>query len=102
MGENIIERVARVLCERRGLDPDFNYDPKALTGRGMIRWMDFADDARAAIAALREPSDAMIEAGERTGSSCCGSDLSGPEIERLIWTSMIDTALTEGTNHDQG
>lgn len=54
------------------------------------RWYDCRPAARAAIEAMREPTKAMIEAGEwRSDGECAVSD---------AWEEMIDTAL-EDTHH---
>lgn len=75
MGNEIVERAAKAMvekCEGTPLEQLTEYD------RDIMR-----NAARAAIAALREPSDAMIEAGEM----CDAAD---------VWRSMIDAILTEG------
>lgn len=52
-----------------------------------------ARNARAAIEALREPSDAMAEAGfQETGDPCW------PENVKRAWRAMIDAALSEATS----
>lgn len=64
----MVERVARVLSERHSVD----------LAMGAIVWEDMA---RAAIEAMREPTEAM----ERKGDE---SDLS-----IFVWQAMIDEAL---------
>jgi hypothetical protein len=80
---DMIERVARALTIYDGSDPD---------GRTSIadrpkRWMLMIEDARAAIAAMREPTEAMLSAAEEYR----------PPIHRLTWAgpwrAMIDAAL---------
>ena len=95
MGENIVERVARIIADQvgDGFDNAHRNKPHWVETRGESggrfrdvnepRQNDYLDAARAAIAALREPSDAMIEAGEM----CDAAD---------VWRSMIDAILNEG------
>lgn len=80
--ESMVERVARALCVRAGHDPDeIQY-----RGTEEIRsgWEAYADDVRAAIRALREPSEAMVSSGmaeiDHDGAGDC-------------WRAMIDAAL---------
>lgn len=110
MGENIIERVARAVdpmafrawqgmydhCIRQGDDEATARKYADMSERPRIDAAKAA--ARAAIAALREPSDAMIEAGNQ--SRPYKDDEGDDDLIRLntegTWQSMIDTALTEG------
>lgn len=86
----IVERVARVLCQRNGYDPD-SIEPGDLPrvdGRlkngdpGHFLWREFVAPARAAIEAMREPTDGMLEA--RFGNDALG-----------CWQDMIDAALAK-------
>ncbi len=82
----MVERVARALCRHYGVDPD------EVHGSPIIdRWWEaYCDDARAAIAAMREPTEVMIAEGD---------DVSPTEIyphekaSRLRYQAMIDAAL---------
>lgn len=56
----MVEKVVRVLCVADSYDPDFDYDPKRFLGKFEPRWMLFAGRARAAIEAMREPNEAMV------------------------------------------
>ena len=68
----LVERVARALCEDCGLDWE------TATQEGWER------QARAAIAAMREPTEAMLEAGRSTP----------PRTRCLeVYRAMIDEAL---------
>ena len=80
MTDSMIERVARALCRHEGLPENTRLD-----GRPM--WADFVPEARAAIAAMREPTKAMIAAGLRYDI------LSGAD---RMWPDMIDAALDAG------
>jgi hypothetical protein len=76
----MIERVAKILAERNksACNPD---------------WTAWVDDARAIIVAMREPTEAMVEAGELTLTEPI--DAQGLPIEcdeAAIWKAMIDAA----------
>ena len=78
MSNNMIERVARVLCkENRGQD---------------IYWETWIGDAVLCIKAMREPTPAMIKAGFESISASC--DINPAEL-RIAWQVMIDSILSE-------
>jgi hypothetical protein len=55
----MIEKAARVLCWKNGMDPD-----TSLGGDGEnFLWMEYVDEVRAVIECLEWPSDAMVEIG---------------------------------------
>ena len=74
MVESMVERVARVLQERK-------------YGKGCPVWEEDLAEARAAVAAMRELTDAMVDAA--SGAGLCPSDVSD------IYIDMIDAALNE-------
>ena len=82
----MVERVARALCDR---DPDGTQGGPMSSGiwldEGEANWTAFTDKARAAIAAMREPTAAMLEAagGER------------PRETAYAWQAMLDAALKD-------
>ena len=82
----MVDRVAQALCETGNVE-DFKcvcphpVDGWCLGGRLQAQ-------ARIAIAAMREPTEAMEDAGQ-------GEDLSGTESVDLIYRAMIDAALAE-------
>lgn len=81
----MLEHVARAICIRRGGDPDTeityqNGSPSVLL------WQDYEDDARAAIEAMRTPTDEMLDAINAHAGSIA------PEY---AWESGIDAALSE-------
>ena len=81
MGEAVtemVERVARAICCADRNQPD---------GSCELAWVGFVDDARAAIAAMREPNDEMMEAGEHVLLE--RSD----RAPAPVWEVMIDAAL---------
>jgi hypothetical protein len=113
MGENIVERLARELLVSRGaavVASDEHWPEQAKRYRDLCEiYPDYADahslindafrDAKIAVkatlAALREPSDAMIEAGLDYGTIEDGADLSNV-FTQMIDRLLSDTALTEG------
>ena len=73
MGEDMVERVADALCDEC---------LKTFGAHEMLG--DLCDKlARAAIQALRVPTDAMLEAGPGE-----------PYMDRDVWARMIDAALS--------
>jgi hypothetical protein len=96
MAETMIERVAKALCAQ-AVANDRDDGGKL----GLVEWdlceeggrMDYRSEARAAIAAMRKPTDAMVEAGQATecehGEMNCGA--------AAAWQAMIDAALAEQT-----
>ena len=92
---NMIERVARAICRKRG------FNPEELTQVHAIKyWCLFIPDARAVFEVMRDPTDAMIEA-ERIGSvgKCFPSDGTQQEMNAWAvtnsWQAMIDQALKD-------
>jgi hypothetical protein len=98
--ESMIERVARAMAKADGLDPDY-----CVMGEGgistagvsfsrcyMVRWQNYAAKARAAIEAMREPTEAMEHAGFEAYLDAEAPHEAGP-----VYQAMIDAALaTEG------
>jgi hypothetical protein len=80
---DIVERVARASCEADGFDPD---DPLC-TGSEDLLWTSWKAGARAAIAAMREPSEAM----EQAYYAAC--DVNGMCLWKHGYRVMIDAAL---------
>lgn len=93
MSQSMIERVARAICGTTSGTGDDH------------QWKMFLDEARAAIEAMREPTDAILAATEDvvTGHDdfACGDGtlyLSYPgfhEYAKTAWQAMIDAALNE-------
>lgn len=104
MADNeMVERVARALCWANGMDPDLT-----LGGDGQnYLWMEYEHPARAAIAAMREPTTAMMQSACEiycTEPTCfknggCSFNRHTEHLEE--WQAMIDAALPsppEGTD----
>lgn len=87
----MVERVARTLAKIDGFDPD--EDPNYVDGKiytqvahppGTRLWNRYERKARAAIAAMREPTKAMHDAGSHGYNDA---------LATVIWQAMIDEAL---------
>lgn len=103
----MVERVARAaFLEFSGDDPEndvwreiydmddgYNWEKRA--DGTSIGAKGFRACARAAIAAMRDPTEAMSEVGYSAANSCVrGDDASVPEeISGEIWRAMIDEAI---------
>jgi len=96
-----LERIARAICTAQGYDPNMvlainETEPGQPFGapvgdiaRPMWKQPRFVKAARAAVEAMREPSERMIEAGVRPQDAF--ADI------RWQWKDMIDTVLNEKT-----
>ena len=96
--DSVIERAARALATHeaaQGL-------ALATVGETDEQWIDrawpsFVEPARAVLTAIREPSEAMVQAGNRSKpyniSGFCEGTIH-PVVQRA-WPAMIDAALKE-------
>ena len=82
MSETMVERVARAIC--RATHPDMPWD----------RVIEFYPQARAAIAAMREPTEAMLDEAERWTFYCEECKESTIHRDR-VWAAMIEAALKQ-------
>ena len=80
----MIERVARVIHEQAEPWDAFDVD--------RVIWIKIA---RAAIAAMREPTDEMNDAGADKCDGGCAEESCQFGFMGKIWQAMIDTALEE-------
>lgn len=78
----MIERVARALCESAKMNPD-----DAFGG-----WRHWTDEARAAIRAMRECTERMRLEGESMATFGIGRAIDDEAVPR-VWRGMIDAAL---------
>ena len=86
-----IDRAARAMYDT--VRPEWDWDdPDAEPMRRMSR-----DNAKAAILALKEPSEAMVDAGADVVGSVnkAESDFAVRDDTRSVWSMMIDAALGE-------
>ncbi|MGW9332726.1 hypothetical protein [Bosea sp. NPDC055594] len=88
---SMIERVARAICIATGLEPDRknrSSDEGDGTAPHDLAWHAFQPEARAAILAMREPSDAMLSDRVIREHGYAG------DID-LVWHALIDLALAD-------
>lgn len=87
---DMAEKVARALCSADGRDPDELHCGSLIWeahSEGFLEFPDYEAMAHAAIEAMREPTEAMLDAG-RTKTNW------GPHGTGEVWLAMIDAALT--------
>lgn len=108
MPNPIIERAARALYQLNDAPaPDVIAklsadDAKEEAEFAETAWLNYVEDARAVLRAIREPSDAMVESGgnvqwwETIGDSgeTVEAGLASDDVAR-VWQAMIDAALEE-------
>lgn len=92
----MVERVARRLCRRFHLAGYGGEISDAIARYIEVSvehdWHKWADDARVAIEAIREPTEAMMDVG---GEARWRSPIRDPDNVREIWRAMIDASLSE-------
>ena len=96
---DMIERVAKAMAENDSGPMD-----SALFA---IHWREFGEDyidsARTAIAAMREPTDEMNDAGaDKCDGGGCAEESCQFGFMGKIWTAMIDAALEETKSTTKG
>lgn len=88
----MVERVARAICEANGDD----WDREGVDGLADS----YVPLARAAIEAMRGPTDDMLDAfmaeGQRQGVAF--DEWSPPMFPKLMWQAMIESALIPHVN----
>ena len=96
MRDQMIDRVARAIWEHRAKQVRLEYpDLLPLEGWGAVAIANgVMGEARAAIEAMREPTEAMQNAGSERGWT--------PPTGAMIWQAMIDAALNEETVASRG
>lgn len=77
-----LERAARALCELAG-------NPPGATMNGKPLWVDYLPEVRAVIAAIREPSDVMLDAAEDMEAQSARGTAGN------MWSAMIGAMLEE-------
>lgn len=92
MVESMVERVARAICDGRWDAEHFNETANGEEPEEQREY--WRGIARAAIEAMREPTDAMVEAGFDAGDDTVQgySENADPQD---TWQSMIDAAINE-------
>lgn len=99
----MVERVARAICRvdliAIAMEENISLSPNGLDASLDKEWRKAIPNARAAIEAIREPTQTMVKHGEDAielsdGAGVTYEFLSRDEIGE-IWQSMIDAALKE-------
>lgn len=85
-----IERAARNLAEMHA-DTFERRSPTVEREYADAHWRDYLPEVRAVIAAIREPSEAMLNASTEGQSSREG-------VARFVWTAMSDALPEEKQN----
>jgi len=90
---DMVERVARALAE---FAPTPGFDAAQRQAWIDEYWTGYEDEARAAIAAMREPTEEMVRAGiGALAVADYGMPEYGPEdAAEMTFSAMIDAALT--------
>lgn len=104
-GMTPIERAARAIATEIGVDPDqlVSADDDAHVGLGLRAphraWTRYVGTARAALQAIREPSEEMQDAAfssEAEFRTTMGNYERGYCDGATVWRAMIDAALDKG------
>ncbi|ASQ11852.1 hypothetical protein CDO22_17820 [Sinorhizobium meliloti] len=89
----MVERVARALCVNEGENPD---SPTPHNPHVDFVWQYYRGPARAAIEAMMEPTDAMLDAvADEEDRRGIPSGVIGALIAEEAWPLMIQAALKE-------
>ena len=83
---DMVERVARAICLAHAIDS--GYSRGCAEASVDVEWKAWVVEARAAIAAMREPTEEMVDAGWQTSDDVVWMAL------KEAWPAMIDAALT--------
>jgi hypothetical protein len=79
----MVERVARALCRIDG-------NPENATMDGKPLWQDYVSEARAAIEAMREPDEVMVEAMQDARNQQAHTHR---DLAVMPWQAGIDATL---------
>lgn len=93
---NDVERIARMMCGSRGIDPDgtSSTTPAPPGLKPVPNWYIYSLQVREVLDKLREPSERMIaKANERVYGHEKGYDMRLPI--KLRWKDMVDAALRD-------
>lgn len=88
----MVERVARAIASKLETNPDEMIEDMSCVGSHPA-WTEYEESARAAIEAMREPTEAMRDAG----GVVAGSRRDDPDCPtaEAVWSAMISAALKE-------
>ena len=105
MAESMVERVAKAICRQANLDDGYadNATLQASIDGGM--WRNHTGQARAAIEAMREPTDEMIVAGYNAADlwNASAHPMSNVIMRaKATYEGMLDAALAETKEEPHG
>ncbi len=94
----MVERISRKLVEmairqRRRFDTDPARLEEMLPAMVDMHWTEWKGEARAALEAMREPTEDMAERGCYAIAAEPGSSADSAESAKRCWQTMIDKAL---------
>ena len=89
-----LEEIARALCKKRGEIPDRRIQEYGRTSYSYPAWEDFREDAVAALEAMKNPTEEMIDEGRRK-FWCDPEETELDEGVKDAFNAMIDAALEE-------
>lgn len=90
-----LERIARALAAQHWRDAGASEEQ--VLAFADIDWPEFVPDARAALTALREPDDRMLQAADALDVYPLGSSTPSEVADfEIKWQAAIDAALQEG------
>lgn len=104
----MVERVARLMCRRDAIRNNSRLSTRELLDQYIdALWPAFTDDARAVIAAAREPTTEMIQAGCDALKGVSPEAFMAAELssdrqalaklkQPIRWRAMVDKALGSG------
>ncbi len=90
----MIEKLARAICESRWADRDDVLNDEMGDDMKDIYWIDYVPDAKLALQSIREPSEGMLFKGCAETPYRWESE-SGAKMTGDVWRAMIDAALAE-------
>ncbi len=91
----IIERAARELAQQAEKYRPHNTAPAMIPPEPELDWEAFVPQVQAVLRATREPSEAMVQAGDVADYECTeGISMLQLGIDpAIVWQAMIDAAL---------
>jgi hypothetical protein len=89
----LVERVAKAMCDGNWDAANFNETMNGDEPEDQRNY--WREKARAAIEAMRVPTEAMITEGCNSGEFEDRGDVVQPHAAKHVYTSMIDAALAE-------
>lgn len=92
----MVERIARAICYAHAYTMFFDHPEEERVAQARAHeerdWQTFVHAAKEGISAMREPTEAMLDAADNTDIEV-GEYLIRQPHARLCWQAMIDEAL---------